>query len=328
MGHLTTADGKQVLLATDMDGTVFDNRKGIDPCPYAGKIMPGDVTSMTFKEMAHADGVVPFPVTGRNIRELDEGLRHYGFDDLNLPYAAVDTGLHVYERVGGSWRFDSTFNNMVSQQVASLNWDKKALMGMLGSFASSVVSPTQDIETQSSESLKVQWTVHDTSKVNELVHCVREAIERHGMMNAAVVVGSIDPAKAKGFIDVMPLYRFEDDPSNPVTGKVIGIEYVRRKLGLNKEQVLYAGDSGNDFHALIGGYRGTLVGNASEAVRARLQQEAREKQISELLHFPEGKWRKFDNGHCLRGKIRGMCEHGVFDPDVLFENGLTVFDPN
>jgi hypothetical protein len=200
-------------------------------------------------------------------------------------------------------------------------------MRILGAYSSNDVWLTSDQETIDISSLKVQWTVREPSRIDEFTTIVRDTVERL-CQRAAVVIGSVDPAKGRGFLDVMPLYRF--DPNDPndhgVTGKVIALEYFRRRMDLPKDRVFYAGDSGNDYTALIHGYRGTLVENASQGVRDRVLNGAIGKGTQDSLFMPKGAWGngRFADSVCLRGVINGAIHHGLCEYDAIFDGGLTA----
>jgi hydroxymethylpyrimidine pyrophosphatase-like HAD family hydrolase len=318
-----------ILLGSDCDGTTFENLKAPAGAGSHHEQRENDLAMHTFRRMAEMPGVTTMFVTGRNIRELHQGCKHYGFEGIKLPFVGVDTGLHVYECQNGDLRFDNTFNNLVSEQALALGWNKPWLMRLFNSQSISVIHPTQDSETQDPDSLKVQWVVRDMSRMEEFKGHVDQAI-RYSCHGAAVAISSFDPAKQLGFLDVMPIYRFEN-PGNPeldpgVTGKVIALEYIRRRVGLPVDRVAYSGDSGNDTAALVRGYYGTLVENASEQVRNLILQSAKLAGTENTLFLPTGPWRGFSNSGCLRGVLRGAIEHArFFDPDIIFESKRDLF---
>lgn len=320
---ITHAQGETTVgLTQDFDGTASDNRKCKEGRPIPGGVRPGDLAMLAFHMMAAEPGVANAFLTGRNIRELHDAIEAYSFQDLRLPFAAVDTGLHMYQRDGGVLKFDHSFNGTVREQVQAFGWDKVWMTGLLRAYSIDTVWLTDDAETRDADSLKVQWTVKDPARIDEFTDLVSRAVKDR-CHQAAVVIGSVDKAKDRGFLDVMPLYRFEN-PGQPeidpgVTGKVIGMEYLRRRLGLPRDRMVYAGDSMNDYTALVEGYCGTIVENASPEVKDRILAAAVARGTAAKLFLANGPWRQFPDSVCLRGVVRGAMHHGLFRPDLIFE---------
>jgi hydroxymethylpyrimidine pyrophosphatase-like HAD family hydrolase len=316
--------GDEFLFGSDLDGSLYDNLKR-PADPFAGGITPGDVVVEKFHQIADLPCLVTSFVTGRNIRELVEGNRLYGFEKCKVQFAGVDTGIHLYEMMNGEWRFNREFNSEIINQVLCFDWNKAEFQKFLASESESDVWMTRDSETMDLQSLKVQWTVKKLDDLERYTEIIEKGVKSL-CPSAAVVIPSVDRAKNLGFIDVMPLYRFDPDSADcePVTGKVIALEYWRRRLGYEKNQVAYAGDSGNDYTALIHGYKGIVLENASPAVKERVMQGAQERGTLKSLFFPEGNWGAFKDGTCLRGIIRGLVHHELISPDVVFRNDQIV----
>lgn len=72
------------------------------------------------------------------------------------------------------------------------------------------------------------------------------------------VISSVDPFEDRGLIDLLPLG----------VSKAYALEWWCRHAGYEHDQVIYAGDSGNDAAALAAGYRAIVVGNAATEVLA------------------------------------------------------------
>ncbi len=72
------------------------------------------------------------------------------------------------------------------------------------------------------------------------------------------VISSIDPFEDRGLIDLLPLR----------VSKAYALQWWCRQAGYEHDQIIYAGDSGNDSAALAAGYRAIVVGNAASSVLA------------------------------------------------------------
>ncbi len=71
------------------------------------------------------------------------------------------------------------------------------------------------------------------------------------------VVSSIDPLDGRGLIDLLP---------EGVT-KCYALDWWSRWRNVPESQIVFCGDSGNDLHALTGGYKSVVVANASEELK-------------------------------------------------------------
>ncbi|HEV7279889.1 MAG TPA: HAD-IIB family hydrolase [Pirellulaceae bacterium] len=74
------------------------------------------------------------------------------------------------------------------------------------------------------------------------------------------VVSSVDPFNGDGLVDVLPRG----------VNKAFALQWWRENQGLRETSIIYAGDSGNDWDALVAGYRAILVGNACRKLAERV----------------------------------------------------------
>lgn len=76
------------------------------------------------------------------------------------------------------------------------------------------------------------------------------------------------------------------------------VEFMRQILGFEREQVIVAGDSGNDLDMFTHGFKGIVVGNADETLRS----------LSEpgIYHA---------QANCAAGVLEGLRHWGVIRPD-------------
>ncbi len=65
------------------------------------------------------------------------------------------------------------------------------------------------------------------------------------------------------------------------SGKANACRYLRERHGVTPDQVFFSGDSGNDLDALLSGLLGTLVGNATEAIKLQVRQAGGRVYISD-----------------------------------------------
>lgn len=81
------------------------------------------------------------------------------------------------------------------------------------------------------------------------------------------LISSTDPFENVGLLDLLP----------KKVSKAYALDWWVTFTNHDREQVIFAGDSGNDTAALTAGYRAIVVGNANESVKAEVR-AAHEKQ--------------------------------------------------
>ncbi|MEM6365938.1 MAG: HAD-IIB family hydrolase, partial [Planctomycetota bacterium] len=110
----------------------------------------------------------------------------------------------------------------------------------------------------------------------EACHSTVEAfIEQRGLKLS--VVSSVDPFNGDGLVDVLP-----KDVS-----KAFALRWWCEQENLSKTNILFCGDSGNDFAALVDGYNAVVVGNADRALAREVQQSHRQRGWNDRLFLAE-----------------------------------------
>lgn len=107
------------------------------------------------------------------------------------------------------------------------------------------------------------------------------------------VICSVDPFTNDGLVDFLP----------ENVSKAYALEWWRQHESWEQEEIVFAGDSGNDFAALTAGYLAILVGNARQSVIDKVRQAMREKEWLDRLHVAEG--------HATTGVLEGCREFGL-----------------
>ena len=82
------------------------------------------------------------------------------------------------------------------------------------------------------------------------------------------------------------------------------LEYLWHKLGLEKGNIVYAGDSGNDLLAFVSGFNAVIVANTADAVKQEARLQAQRKNITQHLFFATGKY--------AAGVIDGCYHFNIF----------------
>jgi hydroxymethylpyrimidine pyrophosphatase-like HAD family hydrolase len=91
----------------------------------------------------------------------------------------------------------------------------------------------------------------------------------------ASIVCSIDPIAKCGLVDLLP----------PGITKDFAVRFLQKLLKLSAEDVVYAGDSGNDLAVFLSDYKSILVGNTPESIKEQVKEEAKAKGALEKHYF-------------------------------------------
>ncbi len=99
----------------------------------------------------------------------------------------------------------------------------------------------------------------DASNIDEITEHLESYLESQSAPYG--VVSSIDPFNGDGLIDVMPRR----------VSKAYALSWWCEYHSIRPEEVVFAGDSGNDYAALSAGHRAILVSNADRSIAKRLR---------------------------------------------------------
>ena len=247
---------KTALLASDMDGTVIPLETGPER----------DAEISRFNHLIAENPQVALAyVSGRHLELGLEGVDQYG---LPLPDIFVcDVGTTIYFRDDQQhWQRDEEYRAELKR-----SWHGHTGADIAAMLADLVVLTPQEDEKQKEfkQSYYLERSVdHEATLATIHTHLAEQEV-------VANVIYSVDTLKDVGLIDVLPR----------IAAKDYALDYLWRKLGLAKERVVYAGDSGNDLLAFISGFNAIIVSNTAEPVKDAVRRQAHEKQIEKHVFF-------------------------------------------
>jgi sucrose-phosphate synthase len=158
------------------------------------------------------------------------------------PPAVVITsvGSEIYHRVhGGVYARDDAWTARIDA-----TWDRTELAALLATFS--------DLRPQSPLEQRSHKLSYFTGGGAEIAERVRDRL------TAAGLTASVIHSHGR-YLDILPL----------AASKGTAVDYVRRSLGLRADQVIVAGDSGNDVEMLRANARSIIVGNYSDGLADR-----------------------------------------------------------
>lgn len=263
----------RVLLATDMDGTVI----------------PLEATPEREAEVAEfRDAVENSPhltlayVTGRGIGLAEKGIRQFSLPRPHFQVCDVGTSLHRWE--DESFVPDARYEEKMREAMGGL--DFREVEEHLRPVAHLLLQPWER-QTE----FKLSYHLPDEGDHSAMVAEVRARLsELNGRVQAVYSVGA---PSGKGLLDILP----------KEAGKDFALHHLRELSGISPEEVVYAGDSGNDLAALLAGYRGIVVANAGKELLAELETTLRDKGLPSEIHFSEHSYAK--------GVLEGCRHFGI-----------------
>ena len=262
---------KTALLASDMDGTVIPLETGAER----------DAEIIRFNQAMAANPHLALAyVSGRHLELGLEGVSQYG---LPLPDIFVcDVGTTIYFRdTPDQWQMDEEYRSELKKSWS--NHTGPDIARMLADIGNIV---PQEMEKQ--KEFKQSYYLDRDQDHNATLAAIHLRLADHGIK--ANVIYSVDTLKNIGLIDVLP----------PIAAKDAALHYLWRKLALDKEKIVYAGDSGNDLLAFVSGFNAIIVSNTAKPVQDEVRRQAREKQIEKHIFFASSRF--------VQGVMEG-CNH-------------------
>jgi HAD superfamily hydrolase (TIGR01484 family) len=266
-----------LLLCTDLDRTLLPN--GVAPeSPRARPL---------FARLAADADVTLVYVTGRDAGLVDEALATW---KVPVPDVLIgDVGTTIAERRDGAWVRWPAWDEAIARDWSGRGGDaiRDLLQGIEG------LEP-QDDSRQGP--WKVSWETAPGVDVSPLVAEVRRRLDAAGVR--ASVIWSVGEPVGVGLVDVLPA----------AANKERAIAYVMRRLGFGADEVVFAGDSGNDLDVLVGPIPAVLVANASPELRATARREADAAGHGAALHLARGGVMGM-NGNYAAGILEGVLHY-------------------
>ncbi len=261
---------KHFLLASDMDGTVIP----LEDEPE----WEGEVALFASLVRQHEELTLAY-VTGRHLELALDGVAQC---DLPIPDIMVcDVGTTVYKREGAQWKVDEEFRRRLAESWHGMSaGDISALLAGIDGL------DEQEVEKQGE--FKQSYYIPSKSKREDILNEVESVLQKADLETNLIF--SVDSLTGVGLLDILPAMAAKDQ----------ALKYLQELLHLPKDNIVYAGDSGNDLAAFISGYNAVVVANTAMPVCKEARQRARERGTESRIYFARHKYTK--------GVIEG-CKH-------------------
>lgn len=267
----------RLLLCTDMDRTVIPNGDQVEHVNAREQ----------FKAFCALPEVTLAYVTGRHSMLVTDAIEEY---DLPEPdFAITDVGTQIHRIVDGQWQLQQNWEHEIARAWDINNHQK--LRRVL-----SHIKSLQLQEASKQNAFKLSYYLPLTEDKELLIARVEKNFNEIGV--SASLIWSVDEPNNIGLLDILP----------PNATKLHAIEFLQQVLGYQHNEVIFAGDSGNDLPVLCSQIPSVLVSNASDEIK-----EIAEKQI-ELNGYQGALYVAKDgvlnmNGNYSAGVLQGIWHY-------------------
>ncbi|MFN2381434.1 MAG: HAD-IIB family hydrolase [Guyparkeria sp.] len=290
------SDLAPVLLCCDLDRTLIPNGRA-EESPQARSRLAGFC--------AHPAVELVF-VSGRDLQLVLDGI-----DEWSLPqpdYIIGDVGTTIYaprSQTGhgdGDWIHWPAWTDQIAPDWNGLTHDDITHI-----FADiSAICPQHPAKQGA---FKASYNVDRQANQDVLDAELHGRLWRNGV--DARLVWSLDEAADVLLLDVLPSR----------ASKLHAIEFLIQYLEFDERRTMFAGDSGNDLHALGSHINGVLVANADLAVKERARELVRAGALEETLYLAQGGLFGM-NGNYAAGVLEGLVHYMPECRDYMIPAGV------
>lgn len=264
----------RLLLCTDLDRTLIPN--GDQP------ESPG-VRELVARLASHKQVKLVY-VTGRDTVLVDEAIQTWNLPMPDLTIA--DVGTTIARRMNNRWERWSSWDAILSSEWLGLKTGdlQKRLIDLHELRAQ---------EPGKQGKFKLSYYTSPGLEGGKAAARAAERLEQIGIQ--ANLIWSEDEEIAQGLLDILPR----------AASKRLAVEYLLQAWNYSHDEVVFAGDSGNDLDLLTSPIPSVLVANASADVRDQARALVIEAGIEESLHFARGEVEGL-NGNYAAGILEGV----------------------
>jgi len=229
----------KILLCTDLDRTLIPN----------GSQIESERARPLFAALVKQAPLMLAYVSGRHKGLIQDAIETY---QLPVPdFAIADVGSTIYQIQNGQWqRWDHW------DEVIAGDWAGRSALQL-----HDLLQDVPDLQLQQPEKqnrFKLSYYLPRSSN-HELIMADIASIFQARDIHANLI-WSIDEQVDIGLLDILPA----------AANKLEAIQFLMRQNGCAINEVVFAGDSGNDLDVLVSPIQSVLVANASSDVRNSL----------------------------------------------------------
>ncbi|MCA9046439.1 MAG: HAD-IIB family hydrolase, partial [Planctomycetaceae bacterium] len=224
-------------------------------------------------------------VTGRHLASVEDVRVQ---EELPCPHWIIcDVGTSIYHLN------DSGVPELVSQYAEHLaalcsSMSREHLVDILAEVAGLRMQ-----ESEKQGPFKLSYYIEQSLLQNAEQH-ILSLLQRHEAPYSLIC--SVDPFNGDGLVDLLP----------QGVSKDFALAWWTEHVNANRESILFAGDSGNDFAPLTAGYRGILVANSPPDLADRILSVHQDRNWSGRLFRA--------TQQATSGVLEGCRHFGLFEP--------------
>lgn len=263
----------RVLLCTDMDRTVIPNGAQKEPA----------TARQDLKTFCERPEVTLVYVTGRHQALVKEAIEEY---QLPYPdYVISDVGTKIYHTQQDEWQDLNEWESTIDQ-----DWHGKSHQELLETLK--LLDDLELQEPSKQNTHKLSYYVSLSANIDRLLQEAETLLQAQKV--DASLIWSIDEAENIGLLDILP--------KNAT--KLHAIQFLQHFLGYTLEEVVFAGDSGNDLPVLTSEIHSVLVANASDNIKRQALQLAHANKTTDALFLAQNQ--SDENGNYAAGVLQGV----------------------
>lgn len=285
------------VLATDLDGTFL---------PLKGDEIASAALQQIRDQIDSGDIPLVF-VTGRHLESVFDAIADDGLPQPD--WIICDVGTSIYKR-DASLKSQSASQETLQASFARVTGYDDELDNKVGQtdieLHRNAIGELSDFQLQ--ESFKQGRHKLSYYVPAEKLDACRERVEAYLSERALPygIISSVDPFNNDGLIDVLP---------NGVS-KAFALDWWCEENQFNPTDVVFCGDSGNDFAALVAGYRAVVVGNAARPLARHVRETHEANGWTDRLCLAKAT--------STGGVLEGMRWFGLLEENSLNENSSGV----
>lgn len=272
------------LLGTDLDRTLLPN--GPEPESPEARAL--------FRDFCEQSSVTLAYISGRDRTLVERAI--YAFSLPRPQFVISDVGTNIYDLRSGDWQLLESWHQHIGQ-----DWQHLSRDALFRVFASVRELRLQEMSKQNTWKLSYYFNLQNDQF--ELDKALRQLLINKKV--PANLVWSIDEPAGIGLLDILP----------PRADKYHALSFLCELLDIGQDEVLYAGDSGNDLPLLASAFPSVLVANALPGVREEAQRLALIEGNEDRLYLAQGGYLGM-NGNYSAGILEGLAH---FFPQSLHQ---------
>lgn len=271
----------KLLLCTDMDRTIIPN--GLQPESSDARKRFADFCQLPEVTLAY--------VTGRHLALVEKAIKNYALPKPD--YIISDVGTKIYQLKNKCW----VDMPIWSEEIAE-DWNGKNHAQLKLLFSHIKDLNIQEISKQNT--YKLSYYLPLQVDQNAIIAAMQRLLAKENVK--ASLIWSIDEPSSIGLLDVLP--------KNAT--KLHAIDFLYQQLGYRIDEVIFAGDSGNDLPVLSSPIPSVLVANATDDIKQTAIKQVMQNKCIDSLYIANSKALNM-NGNYAAGVLEGVWH---FAPEI------------